>query len=318
MKKCNAIWIHLLVIVVFGVHTFANDVNAEAKIVINASIGASDGQFGYKVFEDGSWVEPSAIAIDSKGNIYVADPVNNRVQKFSKDGKFIFKIQINVPAKRYAEIINDITVDKDDNLYVLSRHEKAIFIYAQKGNLVKSINYETSIVVDKIAFVDENYIYLYHHVSEKLIKLNKIGGLDNKWDAVTAYFNVDGDLYISGNKGDWRKYDKNGKLIGLTSCEKENIKVYFPVSEGSGCQFPPQFIDRDGKRYYLKIELHPKKLTSVLIFDRASKFIKKITLPFAAELYSKSNLVKFGNDGNFYSVYGHPQSEFQLMRIDLI
>ncbi len=42
------------------------------------SYGSGDGQFSY----------PYGIAIDSAGNIYVADTNNNRIQKFNSAGRF--------------------------------------------------------------------------------------------------------------------------------------------------------------------------------------------------------------------------------------
>jgi tripartite motif-containing protein 71 len=45
------------------------------------SDGTGDGQFNY----------PYGVALDSSGNVYVADSGNNRVQKFNSDGTFISK-----------------------------------------------------------------------------------------------------------------------------------------------------------------------------------------------------------------------------------
>ena len=45
------------------------------------SSGSGDGQFNY----------PYGVAVDSSGNVYVADTTNNRIQKFSSEGTFITK-----------------------------------------------------------------------------------------------------------------------------------------------------------------------------------------------------------------------------------
>lgn len=65
-----------------------------------------------KVDKDGNWVKswgepgdqpgqfntPHSIAVDAKGNVYVADRGNRRIQVFDGDGKFLRQMTIDVPA----------------------------------------------------------------------------------------------------------------------------------------------------------------------------------------------------------------------------
>ena len=46
---------------------------------------------GIKRFRDGQFHFPTGIAVDSSGNVYVADFANDRIEKFTADGKFITK-----------------------------------------------------------------------------------------------------------------------------------------------------------------------------------------------------------------------------------
>jgi len=46
--------------------------------------------FGIGGKGNGQFDTPQDIATDSNGNIYVSDTVNNRIQKFSSNGNFIF------------------------------------------------------------------------------------------------------------------------------------------------------------------------------------------------------------------------------------
>ena len=41
--------------------------------------------------EGGQFREPRGITIDSKGNVYIGDTHNHRIQKFDKDGQFILQ-----------------------------------------------------------------------------------------------------------------------------------------------------------------------------------------------------------------------------------
>lgn len=103
------------------------------KVIIEAKWGTNEGEFGktYHPFYDDRIV-PDSLAVDSKGNIYILDKANNRIQKFDSSGKYLKSI--NVPSwKGYyyytykdsargeilpseAEGIN-ITIDNKDRLY---------------------------------------------------------------------------------------------------------------------------------------------------------------------------------------------------------
>jgi len=123
------------VTMVFGRKKEASDDGAEAWKRVNPPRPAIDGQFrqptdvawdtegntfisdGYinsrvaKYDKNGDWVKsfgtpgnkpgefntPHAIANDAKGNIYVADRGNKRIQVFDPDGKFLREIKFDVP-----------------------------------------------------------------------------------------------------------------------------------------------------------------------------------------------------------------------------
>jgi hypothetical protein len=123
------------VVMVFGRKKEASDEGAEPWKHPNPPLPAVDGQFrqptdvtwdtqgntfisdGYinsrvaKYDKNGDWVKqwgtrgagqgefntPHSIAADAKGNIYVADRGNRRIQVFDPDGTFLREIKINVP-----------------------------------------------------------------------------------------------------------------------------------------------------------------------------------------------------------------------------
>jgi sugar lactone lactonase YvrE len=77
--------------------------------------GTDGGQVGYG---DGEFSWPNGIAVDGSGNVYVADQNNNRVQKFSSDGRFITKW--GSPGTDYGQFVfpDGIAVDSFGNVYV--------------------------------------------------------------------------------------------------------------------------------------------------------------------------------------------------------
>jgi len=67
------------------------------KVIIEGKWGTGPGEFGTaSQFPLGHFenYEPSSLAVDSKGNIYILDFVNDRIQKFSKEGKYLASLSI--------------------------------------------------------------------------------------------------------------------------------------------------------------------------------------------------------------------------------
>ena len=71
--------------------------------------GAGDGQFN----------EPSGIAIDSAGNVYVADTANHRIQKFDDQGNFLLKWGSSGSGAGQFDAPKGVAVDSADNVYVV-------------------------------------------------------------------------------------------------------------------------------------------------------------------------------------------------------
>lgn len=98
------------------------------------------------------WFGPEALAIDSKGNIYIGDKANYRMLKFSKKGNLLLNFKLQSPSrfplkkvpgtnKISSHYFPDIAVDKKDNVYLLNFFESRVEVYTPEGNFIKFINY---------------------------------------------------------------------------------------------------------------------------------------------------------------------------------
>ena len=99
---------------------YAEDVSFDFEF---GSFGSTPGQFN----------QPTGVAVDSSGNIYVADNTNHRIQIFNPDGTFQSTFgsigstpgQFNQPAR--------VAVDSSGNIYVADRNNDRIQIFNPDG-----------------------------------------------------------------------------------------------------------------------------------------------------------------------------------------
>lgn len=89
-----------------------------------------DKEFPIEGFEGYEKFTPSNIAIDSDGIIYIAGSYYPGVVKFKNDGTFLGILSPQENGKKI--LINNITIDNDGNLYLLSEEESHIYVYDRK------------------------------------------------------------------------------------------------------------------------------------------------------------------------------------------
>ena len=93
------------------------------------SKGSGDGQF------DG----PTSVAVDSTTHkIYVADPINKRIQVFDENGKFLTKWLVREWGQPVG--FEELTIDSQaGRLYASSTHLDAVLVFDFKGTRIGSL-----------------------------------------------------------------------------------------------------------------------------------------------------------------------------------
>jgi len=224
------------------------------RVIIEGKWGTEPGEFGrnYWMDEGEEYIyEPKSLAVDSKGNIFILDTVNNRIQKFDSEGKYLLSIPVDSFKGEYNYYENkplenpfmkgtnmtsptevkgiNIVIDSQDNLYYYRVHQKA-----NKGEVWQ--------------YKDDKLVRKWNVHQANLIRL-----ID---DAV---------LIPSGNGYEELKSKKRYKNIREMHRKKGDIEVIIPEPEK---EIPTKFITLKKKNKEVKIDIsdneYPLKEMSIL------------------------------------------------------
>src|SRR6476469_4422091 len=99
--------------------------------------GSADGQFGRD--DDTFFTGPAGIAVDNKGDVYVSDFSNDRVQKFTSNGKFITKWGTSGSADGQFRFPTGIEVDNKGDVYVGDSLNMRIQKFTSNGKFITKI-----------------------------------------------------------------------------------------------------------------------------------------------------------------------------------
>ena len=107
------------------------------QIKYNYQHNKSIGRDYNKIFATVS--NPTDIATDSAGNVYVLDAENDKVQKFTTNGTFVK--EWNIQRTKASELVpTDIAIDSAGNVYVLDGGSNKVQKFTTNGTFVKEWN----------------------------------------------------------------------------------------------------------------------------------------------------------------------------------
>ena len=229
-----------------------------ASSVFVGGVGSAPGQFS----------SPRGIAVDTKGNIYVADTGNARIQKFDADGKFIIEFGKEGPAEMVLKSPNGVAVAEDDSAYVVDAETQRLVKFNPDGTFAKVLEgpdtgfygpRDISIGSNRLAYiVDQGRSRIVGFDLEKQSYTRLFGspGSEPSQFSGATGIGISGDSVFVADLGNGRIqiFDLLGKLVGQ-----------WPVAAftRSADEYPDVAFDEKTKTVYVS----SGKTNEILAFD---------------------------------------------------
>jgi LruC domain-containing protein len=215
-KSINLIIISLVILI-----SLAGSLSAEINYIFQwGALGSDQGEFKH----------PEGLAIDSDGNVYVTDTLNNRVQKFDLDGNYISEFGSKGSGDGEFKHPDKLAIDSDNNIYVSDTLDNRIQKFDSNGNYITDWGSKgTSTGKFKqpygVAIDSNNIVYVVDKDNNRIQKFDSNGNYISEWGssgAESGEFNqpegiaVDenDNIYVTdANNNRVQKFDSDGNFI---------------------------------------------------------------------------------------------------------
>jgi len=290
-QKNKILFYYAIIAVLFNLNIlFANE-EFKSQIIVNASWGSSYNQIGLiEASEERMAVGPASFAVNSEGNIFILDTVNNRIQGRKKDlNKKNFQIK-NIQINDYCV---DFTIDNDLNLYTL--HPEYLTVYSISGQLLKKRIINNEIKYISNISVDQNkniYIIAGDQKNYKLSDSLKRSDYIKKSGIKSRFTN---EIYLTKKIGTYKGIVKN--MANGFEFEVNTTKNMASII----------YIDSDkNENIYLSVESfiqdNPiKVLREIRKYTSKGKLIGYAVLDMGYHSFPRKDIV-IDQDGNFYQM----------------
>jgi len=173
-----------------------NKKGMKQKVVLELGWGTGDYEVGYDEIGETQFMKigPTAIAVDSNGDIYICDRYNRRVLVYNSAGKF--KMKFRDPGTDMIEL------GDDGYIYTCSSGSREVYVYSKKGELIREFSIprmagggetEHLIVKDGAIYIHGGRGYQkVEQINEKSFSFN--GKKQLKLEAVTGEY-IEGSPY---------------------------------------------------------------------------------------------------------------------------
>src|SRR5579862_2540382 len=120
---------------------YVSDIELDQVLVYDADslklirkIGATG--HNHELTTPGDFAKPTGLAVDSDGNLYVADTLNNRIEVFDADGKFISTFGKAGDGPGYFARPKGVAIDSDDHVWVADGMQDRVQVFNKEAQLL--------------------------------------------------------------------------------------------------------------------------------------------------------------------------------------
>ena len=183
------------------------------------------GIFGTKGEEDGQFMWPCGIAVDSKNQVYVTDEYLHRVSIFNESGEFLNKWGSHGTGEGLLDAPSGIAFDPEDNVYISDSRNHRIQKFSKNGDFIHSFgsfgcgdgefNLPWGITLDA-----ENRVYVADWRNDRIQQFTEDGEFIQSFCETG---DLDGQLYRPSDVA----VDGNG-MIAIADWGNERVQVLHP------------------------------------------------------------------------------------------
>ena len=226
----------------------------------------------------GEFDSPSGIAVDSKGNVLVADTGNGRVEKFSPTSTFISTIGMKGAGNGQLGAPNGIAVDRNGNVYIADAGNHRVQKLASNGGLIAEWKGPEPGFYGprRIAIGPDDSIYVVDQGHTRIVKFNPEGQVLTAWGTKgngDAQFDDPTSVAVDPTTNKVYVADPRNKRIQVFDANGKFLTKWEMPEWGRPAGFEDLAIDAKAGRLYAS----SANINAVFIFDLNGNRIGSLT-----------------------------------------
>jgi len=255
---------------------------------VSSKYGTDNSHFSY----------PQGVALDSSGNIYVADRGNDRVQKFSSSGEYLLTLGVSGTSGIDISHFNtpvSVALDSSGNIYVADTYNHRIQKFSSSGEYLMTLGVSGKFGTDNahfsypegVALDSSGNIYVVDTYNHRIQKFSSSGqylstlGMSSEFGTDNSHFNTpesvaldsSGNIYVADTYNHRiQKFSSSGTYISTLGASgkygSDNSHFGYPAS-----------VALDGSENIYVADFDNNRVQK---FTPKGSFEKYVTIPSAA------------------------------------